>query len=93
MMTKFVGDCCDKLLVVKHDVPEDIDDDIHDNYEDHGVNVDGVYQLVNTGHNNHIVFIRDTTQTDKYYIYYDMSLGWVLGTSLTNNNLTGSYIY
>ena len=92
MMTKFVGDCCDKLLVVKHDGHQDIDAHIHDNYEDHDVDVDGVYQLVNTDHNNHIVFIRNTTQSDKYYIYYDISLGWVLATSLTNYNFTGSYL-
>ena len=78
MMTIFVGDCCDKLLVVKH---EDIDDD-----------VDGVYQVMDIIHNNHSVFIRNRTQTDKYYIYYDLGQGWVLGPSLTNNNLTGSSI-
>ena len=80
-MTIFVGDCCDKLLVVKH---EDIDDDVG--------NVDGVYQVMDIIHNNQSVFIRNRTQTDKFYIYYDLGQGWVLGPSLTNNNLTGSSI-
>ena len=78
-MTIFVGDCCDKLQVVKH---EDIDDD--NEYHD------GVYQVMDIVHNNHRVFIRNRTQSDKFYIYYDMGQGWVLGPSLTNNNLTGS---
>ena len=80
-MSLFVAACC-ASLIVSHD-SNDSSNQVLDQ-------VPGLYiAQVDILHNGHIVYLQQSDNTDTHYIYYIPGLGWVLGTSLSANNVTG----
>ena len=80
-MSLFVAACCESLLV-SHD-SNDSSNQVLDQ-------VSGSYVAqVDILHNGHSVYLQLSDKSDTHYIYYNPGQGWVLGTSLSANNVTG----